>query len=308
MTNGLDNILDKASSYVSLEDYPPIFELKESEETWYEFCKKIKELRLKHSSYMHDSYLEGLENLAYSEYAIPSLDRLSNCLARWGWRAIWVNGYIPTGIYTSLIASGYFPIACTIRRKIFLDHSPGPDFIHDVWGHLPLLCNPTYSLYIKEIAAAIANSETNEFDQALYEAEAKTSHLKHMMVSPSSNEFSSAQQSLAHAQTMANTYPSQQMQLARMFLWSIEFGLMESTPKSLKIIGAGILSAPLEYLNIVEGKAKLKPYSKQVIDCSFTYFSALQPEFFVINNFQCWQDILRAYLEENWQNADAILA
>lgn len=296
---GLGNIFNKVFPYVSFEDYPPLFELEESKETWYEFSKKIKGLHLKYRTYMHDSYLEGLENFAYSEYRIPSLSMLSSCLERWGWRAIWVNGYVPSGVYASLIARGYFPIACVIRKKAFLEHSPSPDFIHDIWGHLPLLCNQTYNQYIKEIATAIENSETNKFDQVLYEAELKASHLKQAIESPYSSEFISAQQVLSQAQEMANKFPSQQMKLSRMFLWSIEFGLMGTLSKSLKIIGAGILSAPLEYLNIIEGRAKIKLYSMEVINRGMMYFSGLQPEFFTINNFQCWKDTLAMYLEKS---------
>ena len=159
-----------------------------------------------------------------------------------------------------------------------------------MWGHLPLLCNQTYTNYIKEIASAIEHAKTTELDQLLYEKEVKTATLRHEGVSFTSKEFLHAKKELLMAQSIARRYPSQQMQLTRVFLWTIEFSILKSSQKRLQIIGAGILSSPQEWLNIIEGKIKTQPYTfDAAIELDFKYFSDLQQELFVAPNLDYYR-------------------
>lgn len=286
------------SPYISYEEYPSIFTYQESKDTWHEFYDKIDNFHIKYKKNMHEAYIYGLKNLSYHRSYIPNLNQLSYTLKPWGWRALWVKGYVPAKVYATLIANGYFPISCNIRRKIHLEHSPIPDFIHDVWGHLPLLYDSEYTRYIKEIAIAIENAKHNEYDHLLYEAESKLAILKHEQAPENSSEFISTKQSLLKAQDLADRFPSIQMKLARIFLWSIEFGLIKTSNEEIKIVGSGILSAPFEFLNIINGNLILRTYSIDVTQLSLKYFSDLQSQFFTIPDFHSWRVILAQFLEE----------
>lgn len=275
------------SDFISTENTQQFFTLQESQEVWEAFYTKTTTLQERYKKYLSPYYLEGLQKLSLTKIKIPSLNQLSDVLDTWGWKAVWVKGYVPARIYAGLIASGYFPIAGIIRGKNFLEHSPVPDLLHDVWGHLPLLCNRVYSTYIKEIARAIKNAESNELDNLLYKHELNTSMLKHQGMSDTAKEMIAAQKALFVIQDKAKKTPSMQMQLARIFLWTVEFGIIKTQYEDISIIGAGILSSPQEWCNIVNKKIKLLPYSfNEALKKDFKYFSDPQPEFFVAPNIE----------------------
>lgn len=300
LKNKKENIEDAFSFYISHENLPAVLNSEESQETWKEFFTKTITLQKKYKNYLSPWYLEGLKKFSFQESKIPTLSELSNCLQQWGWEAVWVSGYVPARIYAGLIARGYFPIARIMRRKIFLEHSPLPDFIHDIWGHLPLLCNPIYSQYIQEIALAIEQAKTSEFDQLLYEREVNAAMLKHEEGLSTSPKLIQAQKDLLITQNIVKKNLSQQMRLARVFLWTIEFGILKSSCGNLEIIGAGILSSPQEWVNIVEKRVKTHPYSLEIaMEHDFIYFSDLQPEFFVAPSLESYRSMLSSYLHDN---------
>lgn len=272
------------SDFISTENTQQYFTLQELWKTFYTKAKTLQEI---YKRYLSPCYLKGLQGLFLTKMKIPSLNQLLGAVETWGWKAVWVKRYVPTRIYAGLIASGYFPIAGIIRSKNFLKHSPVPDLLNNMWENFLLLCNHVYFTYIKELSKAIKNAENSELDNLLYENELHTSMLKHQGVPNTAKEIIAAKQALSTIQAKAKKTPSMQMQLARIFLWTVEFGIIKIPNKDISIIGDGILSSPQEWSNIVSKKIKLLPYSfNEALKKDFKYFSDSKPEFFVAPNIE----------------------
>lgn len=79
-----------------------------------------------------------------------------------------------------------------------------------------------------------------------------------------------------------------------MFLWSIEFGLLDSD-ENYKCFGAGIMTSPLEIQAVCQKATKVLPYTVNVIDYDIN-FTDVQEQFFAIKSFQDFEEVLDEYL------------
>lgn len=89
----------------------------------------------------------------------------------------------------------------------------------------------------------------------------------------------------AYGKLGVNATPKERVLLARLFWFTIEFGLM-NTPQGLRAYGGGILSSAKETVYCVESAAAVrKPFS--VMDALRTPYNidVIQPTYFVLNRF-----------------------
>jgi len=97
-----------------------------------------------------DEFFSGLEALGLEAATIPEFEAFSDRLeAASGWRVEAVDGQLPGREYWSLITSRRFPSATTLRGRHEFSHAKDPDMFHDVFGHMPLLADPTYSAFLR---------------------------------------------------------------------------------------------------------------------------------------------------------------
>jgi phenylalanine-4-hydroxylase len=88
--------------------------------------------------------------LELSRSGIPDFADLSRRLAALtGWRVVPVAGLIPDGAFFEHLANRRFPAGAFIRPEHELDYLEEPDIFHDVFGHVPLLANPTYAAFLE---------------------------------------------------------------------------------------------------------------------------------------------------------------
>lgn len=93
-----------------------------------------------------DEYIQGLELLQLSHDKIPQCPDVSNVLRDiTGWALEPVPALIPFDRFFDLLANKKFPAATFIRRREELDYLQEPDIFHEVFGHVPLLTNPSYA-------------------------------------------------------------------------------------------------------------------------------------------------------------------
>lgn len=59
-----------------------------------------------------------------------------------GWTLVGVHGLLPAPDFFDHLAHCRFPVTVWIRDGKRLDYLPEPDLFHDLFGHVPLLCNP----------------------------------------------------------------------------------------------------------------------------------------------------------------------
>ena len=92
-----------------------------------------------------DEFIAAVANLGDPDH-IPRFEALSEKLMRaTGWEVVAVPGLIPEEAFFGLLAKRRFPITGWLRRPEEFDYVVEPDVFHDLFGHVPLLFNPTFA-------------------------------------------------------------------------------------------------------------------------------------------------------------------
>ena len=154
-----------------------------------------------------DAFLNGLDALDLHRGGIPDFSRINPELTRLtGWSVVAVPGLVPDAVFFDHLANRRFPAGRFIRDGAQLDYLEEPDVFHDVFGHVPMLTDPTFADYMQAYGQGGLRAERLD--------------------------------SLDH--------------LARLYWYTVEFGLMRAADQSLRIYGAGIVSSRAESLFALE--------------------------------------------------------
>ena len=101
------------------------------------------------------AFLAGLEKLDLSQGGVPEFAALSERLnALTGWTIVPVPMLIPDHVFFWHLANRRFPAGNFIRTRETFDYIEQPDVFHDVFGHVPMLTDPTYADYMQEYGRA----------------------------------------------------------------------------------------------------------------------------------------------------------
>jgi phenylalanine-4-hydroxylase len=101
------------------------------------------------------AFLAGLERLDLGRGGVPEFARLSQELgALTGWSVVPVPMLIPDDVFFWHLANRRFPAGNFIRTRETFDYIQEPDVFHDVFGHVPMLADPTYADYMQEYGRA----------------------------------------------------------------------------------------------------------------------------------------------------------
>ena len=151
-------------------------------------------------------FLAGLDALDLHGGGIPDFSVMNKTLsALTGWQVVAVPGLVPEKVFFDHLAERRFPAGRFIRRPDQLDYLQEPDIFHDVFGHVPMLCDPVFADYMVEYGRG--------------------------------------------GQRAAGL--GQLEQLARLYWYTVEFGLLQ-TSEGLRICGAGIVSSATESVFALE--------------------------------------------------------
>ena len=97
-----------------------------------------------------DAFLHGLEALDLHGAGIPDFEHMSETLrGLTGWTVVAVPGLVPDEVFFDHLANRRFPAGRFIRRPDQLDYLEEPDVFHDVFGHVPMLTDPTFADYMQ---------------------------------------------------------------------------------------------------------------------------------------------------------------
>jgi len=113
---------------------------------------------------------EGMKLLGFDdEKGIPNYDRISDRLEQLsGWRLVTVPGYLPPEVFFRHLARKHFPVTTFIRKPEEVDYLKEPDIFHDMFGHVPMIANPTFANYFHAFGEgglkAVANGSTSFID------------------------------------------------------------------------------------------------------------------------------------------------
>jgi phenylalanine-4-hydroxylase len=266
--------------------------------TWRRLLTRTAALVGELQRWLHPAYIEGFRQLILPWTRIPRLSEVNAMLAEFGWQTVCVEGYLPPEVYSGLLARGILPVARSIRRLEHSDFSPTPDLAHDLLGHLPMLIAADYQQYLRRLAEAMAVAHGNRLDRNLYLANralAESRCRPHCTFKPSAASPARAElirESLAR-------HPSALTELGRLYLWTIEFGLIGDR-REYRVYGAGLLSSVAETRAVCSGRTPILDLSLAAVGLDIR-FSDPQSAYFVAPSYLELHRLL-TQLEERWSS------
>ncbi len=97
-----------------------------------------------------EAFLKGLGALDLNTGGIPDFALMNPKLkALTGWTVVCVPGLVPDEVFFDHLANRRFPSGQFIRKPDQLDYLQEPDIFHDVFGHVPMLTDPTFADYMQ---------------------------------------------------------------------------------------------------------------------------------------------------------------
>ncbi len=100
-----------------------------------------------------DEFIDAVRQLG-SANEIPRFEVVTEALYRkTQWQIVAVPGLIPEEAFFALLAARKFPVTHWLRRPEEFDYVVEPDVFHDLFGHVPLLFNPTFADYMQAYGA-----------------------------------------------------------------------------------------------------------------------------------------------------------
>lgn len=260
---------------------------------WRDVLARNEEIVAHCGKWLHPAYVEGMRALDLPR-RVPRIEEINERLGPTGWRIACVDGYIPTSAYVGLMSARIFPVSRAIRRPEHIDFAPAPDMVHDILGHLPMLFAPEHREFLRRLAAVMARATSNPLDGEFYEAVRRTAELK---ADPASHptEVAESEARLHRVLDDLKENASELTHLRRMYVWSIEFGLIGDEAK-FWVYGAALLSSPSEFRSVCSGGPELIVYSGDVIRHE-NAFSDMLPAYFVARDFAHLHDVLTEFEE-----------
>ena len=123
----------------------------EQQWVWKELFNRQQQNLMQKGTTLHNESVTLLKNVFYAE-SIPTLSKLSTALLeRTGWQIHIVEGFIPAVEFLTLLAEKKFAASTWLRQPAQLDYLEEPDMFHDVFGHLPILCNENYAAFVHKV-------------------------------------------------------------------------------------------------------------------------------------------------------------
>jgi phenylalanine-4-hydroxylase len=241
--------------------------------------------------YAHKVYFQGLLDTGISFERIPRIQEMNDILAKIGWGAVAVDGFIPPAAFMEFQAYKVLVIACDMRQIHHIEYTPAPDIVHEAAGHAPIIVDREYSKYLQRFGEVGAKAMSSKKDFELYQA---IRHLSILKEQPNSDpkEIEEATKLVEHRQKTLGE-PSEMALLSRLHWWTVEYGLI-GTLEDPKIYGAGLLSSIGESVSCLEPHVKKIPYSIDAMNQPFD-ITTKQPQLFVCRDFQHLKDVLEEF-------------
>tara|TARA_R110002124_G_scaffold81978_2_gene215515 strand:+ start:5140 stop:6021 length:882 start_codon:yes stop_codon:yes gene_type:complete len=213
------------------------------------------------------SYIKDISILNYNYNKIPTLSALNKFLNDYGWACCW-SYKLSEEDFFYLAANKIFAITSHCRDINQLDRSIYPDFIHDLWGHIPLLSNKLISDLILILANQFLLHEYNNIDKKINKI-------------ISINAKNENDKNIIH-EILADQKISKKKAISRLFLFTVEFGLLGNIT-DYKIIGGGIISSNKELANLVSNQVNIKKLCRQDLYINEYCLHDKQRQYFILN-------------------------
>jgi phenylalanine-4-hydroxylase len=243
---------------------------------------------LRHTA--HPAYESGLAETGISTERIPRIEEMDRCLARYGWGAVCVDGFIPPRAFVEFQALGILPIAADMRTVPHLVYTPAPDIIHEAAGHAPILPDARYAAFLRRIGSVGAAAFSSKEDERVYRAIYTLSEVKERP-NATETEIARAERTFEEA-AEGVTRVSEATRMSRLYWWTAEYGLV-GTVKDYRLFGAGLLSSLGESYSCHDVSVKKVPLSATCTEVAYDITRA-QPQLFVARDFDHLEEVLSA--------------
>ena len=240
----------------------------------------------------HPVYLEGLQRTGIALDHIPSIDEMNEALAKLGWRAVVVDGFIPPAIFMEFQALKVLVIALDMRTVDHILYTPAPDIVHESAGHAPFIVDVDYAEFLQLFGEIGMKAIASDADMAVYEAIRTLSIVKE---SPASTveDVAEAESNLRRV-TAANTTPSEAALLARLHWWTVEYGLVGELD-DYRIFGAGLLSSLGESIRCLDDdRVRKVPLTVDAVHVPYD-ITRQQPQLFVTRSCKHLSQVLQEF-------------
>lgn len=241
----------------------------------------------------YEAYMDGLKVTGITLEKIPHIIEMNACLAKIGWKAVVVDGFVPPAAFMEFQALKILVISAEMRNINNILYTPAPDIVHEAAGHAPIIANPEYSEYLRKFGEYGMKSIFSKEDYDIYEAIRYLSIIKEYP-DTAAEELKRAELDLEE-KMKANNDPSESNLLSRMHWWTVEYGLIGST-ESFKIFGAGLLSSVGESKHCMEDEVIKLPLDLQCVNYAYD-ITNMQPQLFVAQDFAHLTKVLEDYAD-----------
>ena len=241
----------------------------------------------------HPAYVEGLLKTGISKTKIPHIDEMNDCLARIGWAAAIVDGFIPPAAFMEFQKYRVLVIAADIRTVDQIDYTPAPDIIHEAAGHAPIIADKEYASYLQYFGEIGSKAFSSSSDYRIYKA---IRHLSILKADPGISliDVQAAEERLKYE--INNAGGVSEMSLIRnLHWWTVEYGLFGDREKPM-IYGAGLLSSIGESQSALTNKVRKINYTTDAANFNFD-ITVPQPQLFVTPDFAHLTKVLNDFSE-----------
>ena len=109
-------------------------------------------------------YLDAINAVQFSNNKIPDFLEVNKLLQKaTGWEIEVVPNLCPENKFFECLSNKKFTSTCWLRSMEQLDYLEEPDMFHDVFGHIPLLTNSSYSNFFSDFGKIALGYIENPF-------------------------------------------------------------------------------------------------------------------------------------------------
>lgn len=273
--------------FVQLQDYD---QYTPRDQAVWRFIMRQLTRRLRDTA--HPVYLEGLARTGIALDHIPSIDEMNACLARLGWRAVVVDGFIPPAIFMEFQALKVLVIALEMRSVDHIFYTPAPDIVHDSAGHAPFIVDVDYAEFLQRFGEIGMKAIASHQDFVQYEAVRQLSIIKAAPASTAA-DIAAAEHALEEAMAVTEE-PSEAALLTRLHWWTVEYGLVGELG-NYRIFGAGLLSSLGESRHCLDDQqVKKLPLTVDAVTVPYD-ITREQPQLFVTKSCRHLSQVLEEF-------------